>query len=330
MAGGYRCSSGHVWTPPTDDSPPRACPVCGDTVVMTADPTAEAPVHRPAYVVAVPTDHPDPGRQGCHAPARSAPPRRPRCGLANRDAAARRGRRRCANARRRLVLVAAGFAARSQTDRPGLRQRRALRRKGRWDGGLHAAALRARLRDPARGRPRRNGRRLQGDAGQPEPAGRAQDDPGRHPRRAARARSLPPRGRGGRDAPEPAHRPDLRDRRGERAPLSGARVRRGRQPGPAPARFAVVGQGCGRTRRAAGPRGPLCPPAGRRPPRPEARQRAARPRRGRAGEGGGRLAARRRRAAISPRPYCGPRSPTSASPRESATAATPTARRPAR
>ena len=65
MAGGYRCSSGHAWTPPIDDSPPRACPVCGDTVVMSADPTAESPAHRPAYVVAVPPDHPDPG--GTHA-----------------------------------------------------------------------------------------------------------------------------------------------------------------------------------------------------------------------------------------------------------------------
>jgi WD40 repeat protein/serine/threonine protein kinase len=60
MAGGYRCSSGHVWTPPINDSPPRACPVCGDTVVMMADPTAEAPAHQPAYVVAVMPDHPDP------------------------------------------------------------------------------------------------------------------------------------------------------------------------------------------------------------------------------------------------------------------------------
>ena len=60
MAGGYRCSSGHAWTPPIDDSPPRACPVCGDTVVMMADPTAEVPAHQPAFVVAVPSDHPDP------------------------------------------------------------------------------------------------------------------------------------------------------------------------------------------------------------------------------------------------------------------------------
>src|SRR5262245_47537029 len=68
MAGGYRCSSGHVWTPPTDDSPPGACPVCGDTVVMSADPTGESPVHRPAYVVSVPTDHPDPAGKDATLP----------------------------------------------------------------------------------------------------------------------------------------------------------------------------------------------------------------------------------------------------------------------
>jgi WD40 repeat protein len=60
MAGGYRCSHGHTWTPPTAGPPPSACPVCGDTIVMAADPTTEAKVRQPAYVVAVPPDHPDP------------------------------------------------------------------------------------------------------------------------------------------------------------------------------------------------------------------------------------------------------------------------------
>lgn len=60
MAGGYRCSSGHAWTPPLDEPPPGACPVCGDTVVMSADPTAEAKAPPPEFVVAVPADHPDP------------------------------------------------------------------------------------------------------------------------------------------------------------------------------------------------------------------------------------------------------------------------------
>jgi WD40 repeat protein/serine/threonine protein kinase len=60
MAGGYRCSRGHTWTTPADAPAPRACPVCGDTVMMADDPTAEAEPKQPAFVVAVPPDHPDP------------------------------------------------------------------------------------------------------------------------------------------------------------------------------------------------------------------------------------------------------------------------------
>ena len=65
MAGAYRCSHGHDWTPPIDGPPPSMCPVCGDTVVMAADPTAEEKAHQPSFVVTVPPDHPDP--DGKHA-----------------------------------------------------------------------------------------------------------------------------------------------------------------------------------------------------------------------------------------------------------------------
>src|SRR5262245_20092142 len=60
MAGGYRCSHGHTWTPPTAGPPAGVCPVCGDTRISSADPTTEARPHRPAYVLEVPPDHPDP------------------------------------------------------------------------------------------------------------------------------------------------------------------------------------------------------------------------------------------------------------------------------
>ncbi|HEV3437832.1 MAG TPA: protein kinase, partial [Gemmata sp.] len=52
MPGGYRCSHGHTWTHAATHIP-TMCPVCGDTVVMDLDPTAEAKVHQPAFVLAV-------------------------------------------------------------------------------------------------------------------------------------------------------------------------------------------------------------------------------------------------------------------------------------
>jgi len=60
MAGGYRCSSGHAWTLPADGPPARMCPVCGETLATADDATAEAPANQPAFVVAIPHDHPDP------------------------------------------------------------------------------------------------------------------------------------------------------------------------------------------------------------------------------------------------------------------------------
>ncbi|MCI0704721.1 MAG: protein kinase [Planctomycetia bacterium] len=49
MAGGYRCSHGHTWTP-SDGSVATACPVCGDTILIACDPTEEA---KPVFVVAM-------------------------------------------------------------------------------------------------------------------------------------------------------------------------------------------------------------------------------------------------------------------------------------
>ena len=40
MVGGYRCTYGHVWAP-REGNTPTVCPVCGDTVIVTAKLTAE-------------------------------------------------------------------------------------------------------------------------------------------------------------------------------------------------------------------------------------------------------------------------------------------------
>ena len=111
------------------------------------------------------------------------------------------------------------------------------------------------------GRPRRHGRRLQGPAAEPEPAGRPEDDPGR--RRTStptRRPSLPGRGRGRRPAAAPEHRPGLRGRRAATAARTcswststAARLRRPPQAGPDPRR---AGRRLGRGPRPRGPRRP--------------------------------------------------------------------------
>lgn len=62
MSSGYRCSQGHAWTP-DPGPPPTACPVCGDTVVLAADPTdLAAPLAaEPQFVLAVAPGQPAPG-----------------------------------------------------------------------------------------------------------------------------------------------------------------------------------------------------------------------------------------------------------------------------
>ena len=72
----------------------------------------------------------------------------------------------------------------------------------------------------------------------PESARRAEDDPGRRQRQPAGPGPLPHRGRGRRAAAASEHRADLRGRRAGRLPVSVARIRRRRQPGPAPRRHA--------------------------------------------------------------------------------------------
>jgi eukaryotic-like serine/threonine-protein kinase len=56
MPGGYRCSHGHTWTHAAVHIP-TTCPVCGDTVVMVLDPTAEAKAHQPALALAIQPGH---------------------------------------------------------------------------------------------------------------------------------------------------------------------------------------------------------------------------------------------------------------------------------
>ena len=87
--------------------------------------------------------------------------------------------------------------------------------------------------------------------------------------------SVPRRGRGGRAAPAPEHRPGLRGRRARRAAVSRARIRGRRQPrGATPPRRARTARRRG-TGRDAGPRRPARPLARRDPPRPEAGQHPA-------------------------------------------------------
>ncbi|QJW97924.1 protein kinase domain-containing protein [Frigoriglobus tundricola] len=50
MAGGYRCSLGHTWSP-TDGAAATACPVCGDTTIVTL-----SGLDKPLYVFSAGTD----------------------------------------------------------------------------------------------------------------------------------------------------------------------------------------------------------------------------------------------------------------------------------
>ncbi len=58
MLVGYRCSQGHTWAP-DPGAAPASCPICGDTLVMSADPTE--PKAAPAFVLSLPPGHQVPG-----------------------------------------------------------------------------------------------------------------------------------------------------------------------------------------------------------------------------------------------------------------------------
>ena len=128
--------------------------------------------------------------------------------------------------------------------------------------------------------PRRHGGRLPGPAGQPQPARRPQDDPGRRPGRRRRAAPVPERGRGRRPARPPRHRADLRGRRARRPAL--LQHEAGRRAAASPTGSAAyrddpraAARAAGRGGRGGAPR----PPAGHPPPRPQAGQHPARRRR---------------------------------------------------
>src|SRR5262249_26214782 len=65
---------GHTWTH-DPGPPPPACPVCGDTLVMAADPTAPAnPLSPPPFVLSIPPGHPVPGGKDPTLPPDPNPP----------------------------------------------------------------------------------------------------------------------------------------------------------------------------------------------------------------------------------------------------------------
>ena len=110
----------------------------------------------------------------------------------------------------------------------------------------------------------------------PQPARGAEDGPVRGGGRRAGAQALSPRGRGGRAVAAPQHRPGLRGRRARRPALLRHGVRRGRQlarrlrgRSPPDARRPHWCETLARAVHAAHD--------GRRPPRPQAGQRPARP-----------------------------------------------------
>ena len=134
--------------------------------------------------------------------------------------------------------LAAPAASRGAGRRP--RSGRPAARCGRTPRTRASAEL-GRLPPPARGRPRRHGRRLRGRADLARPAGGAEGAAVRRGARPAAAAALPERGAGG-GAPAPReHRAGLRRRLRARRPLLRHAVHRGPDPrradrGAAPAR----------------------------------------------------------------------------------------------
>ncbi len=131
-------------------------------------------------------------------------------------------------------------------------------------------AVAGRLRARRRARPRRDGRRLPGAAGQSRPHGGAEDDPARVDALAGRPGPLSHRGRKRRPARPSGHRADLRSRPARGPAVLHDEVRRRHDAGAAPGRRADA---AARSRGPVGadlPGDPFRPRARRAAPRPEA------------------------------------------------------------
>ena len=139
-----------------------------------------------------------------------------------------------------------------------------------------AAAVDRRLRDHRRAGPGRHGDRLQGARPAAQPDRGDQDDRRVRLRLAGAAPAVPGRGRGHRPAPASAHHPDPCHRRAGGPAVLLARVRRGREPGPAAGRGPDRRPSGRRAGRGAGAGRPRRPPGRDHPPRPQAQQRPAR------------------------------------------------------
>lgn len=74
MPSGYRCSHGHTWTH-DPGSPPAACPVCGDTLVMATVPTDRVqPISPRPFVLSIPPGQPIAGSKDPTLPPDPIPP----------------------------------------------------------------------------------------------------------------------------------------------------------------------------------------------------------------------------------------------------------------
>ena len=119
---------------------------------------------------------------------------------------------------------------------------------------------------------RGDGRRLQGPAAGPESPGGPQDDHRREPGAGRAPGPLPDRGRGGRPAPAPEHRADLRHRRSGRPAVRVAGAARRRGPRRSAGEHAPARPVRSRADGHPGPGRPRGPSGRDHPPRPQAGQ----------------------------------------------------------
>ena len=168
---------------------------------------------------------------------------------------------------------------------PGLGGRRdhGRSRRGAWPRDRPAPspgrAGRAGLRDHRGDRPRRHGCRVPGPARPARSSGRAEDDPGRGACLERPDRPVPHRGPRRRPDPAPGDRPDPRGRRSRWVAVLLAGIRAGGQPRPIHRRQAAGPAGGGDDGDGAVPVDGRGPRPGHHPPRLEAGQRPADPRR---------------------------------------------------